>query len=225
MTALLLTMNLSYAVKAEVHSSFLKTLKITYTFDIINKRFSSQRQWDEKQIWYIDFENDKWKREFVQLYKGDDPRYASSKLSQVWLWNGKGMYSFRPHEREALASDCECYDDNPAGNNVAERIYYDWTHRDQFGLTYTGQAVLLGKRCQVYEGVVQTGGNPERWRLWFWEGIVLKREKEMQHTTVIDEAIDIKENMPIQSKVFALPKDITFIPITDPRCINSPVLR
>ena len=72
----------------------------------------------------------------------------------------------------------------------------------KMGMKESGSEKLLGKECKVFKG--KTG------KALVWNGILMLLDMKMMGSSTHQEAIDIKINLPVESKYFIIPKDIKF---------------
>jgi hypothetical protein len=72
----------------------------------------------------------------------------------------------------------------------------------KMGMKESGSEKLLGKECKVFKG--KTG------KALVWNGILMLLDMKMMGHNSHQEAIDIKINLPVESKYFIIPKDIKF---------------
>ncbi|HKK43324.1 MAG TPA: hypothetical protein VJ963_13000 [Bacteroidales bacterium] len=80
--------------------------------------------------------------------------------------------------------------------SFAESMY------SKMGMEISGSENLLGKECRVFKG--KTG------KVLIWNGILMLLDMKMMGSNSCQEAIDIKINLPVESKYFIIPKDIKF---------------
>jgi hypothetical protein len=72
----------------------------------------------------------------------------------------------------------------------------------KMGMQRSGSETLLGKECKVMKGKMG--------KALVWNGILMLLDMKMMGYNSHQEAIDIKINLPVESKYFIIPKDIKF---------------
>jgi hypothetical protein len=72
----------------------------------------------------------------------------------------------------------------------------------KMGMQRSGSETLLGKECKVMKGKMG--------KALVWNGILMLLDMKMMGYNSHQEAIDIKINLPVDSKYFIIPKDIKF---------------
>jgi hypothetical protein len=80
-----------------------------------------------------------------------------------------------------------------------------WT---DMGFKKTGEGEILGKKCDIWEGMNS--------KIWVWENFALKTETNLFGKTIV-EAKKVEVNVPIDKSKFDIPADISWTEMT----INS----
>ncbi|MDD4109862.1 MAG: hypothetical protein PHH93_14190 [Prolixibacteraceae bacterium] len=73
---------------------------------------------------------------------------------------------------------------------------------EQMGMTKSGTEMFQGKECAVYKG--------DMGKVFLWNGILMKMEMNLGTIASGQEVTSIKTGIPVDSKYFEIPKNITF---------------
>ncbi len=73
---------------------------------------------------------------------------------------------------------------------------------EQMGMTKSGTEMLQGKECTVYKG--------DMGKVLIWKGILMKMEMNIGTVVSGQEVTSLKTGIPVDSKYFEIPKNITF---------------
>lgn len=74
------------------------------------------------------------------------------------------------------------------------------------GMVNIGNETILKRKCTIW----QQNKDGIDIKIWSWNGIQLKIQQKMQGITITQTAVEIKENIKIDNKVFNIPKDISW---------------
>lgn len=78
------------------------------------------------------------------------------------------------------------------------------------GAKKTGEATLLGKRCEIWET------QSLKIKAWIWQGLTLKTEANMMGKTILIEATGLQENVSVPAEKLAVPANVTITAGQDP---------
>ena len=163
---------------------------LPFSTAIITYKVSSE-VYNGKKIAYIDAINNKVSNEtFLEAKLGG----TNKKISQRDICDGKTLYHIDLEEKTAPSFAVEKGD--AISNIFMEDMYLKY---------YQGQKSFLGKECKVYSSMPGE-------EFYLWSGILL-RQKVTNHPmgnqfNVINEATDIKLNVPIPDDKFEVPSGI-----------------
>ena len=73
---------------------------------------------------------------------------------------------------------------------------------EQMGMTKSGTEMFQGKECTVYKGDMGT--------VLLWKGLLMKMEMKIGTIVSGQEVTSIKTGIPVDSKYFKIPKNVTF---------------
>ena len=81
--------------------------------------------------------------------------------------------------------------------------------KDKNKIKELGEETIAGKPCKKYSVEVTRMDRTSTMTVWIWKGITLKSESSFNDRTMTEVATEIKENATVDSKLFAVPSDVT----------------
>jgi hypothetical protein len=82
-------------------------------------------------------------------------------------------------------------------DTILEKVY------GKMGLKKTGTRSFLGKECDLWKG--------KPGEALIWKGILLKLDLNMYNNQILQEATEIKVNVPVDPSLFKIPENIDFM--------------
>ncbi|MBN1387642.1 MAG: hypothetical protein JW965_04300 [Bacteroidales bacterium] len=79
---------------------------------------------------------------------------------------------------------------------------YTTSMYEQMGMMRSGTEMYQGKECTVYKG--------DLGKVLIWKGILMKMEMNIGNVVSLQEVTSIKTNIPVNSKYFRIPDNVTF---------------
>jgi len=144
------------------------------------------------ETWYMD-KNGKVSARYSELTTKS--MGSTTKSNQVTIQHDSVFYTIDPDKKTGVKQTIHI--DPKDADKWTKSAEQAWT---DMGFKKTGEEVLLGKKCDIWEGMSS--------KVWVWQNFALKTEMNLFGKTVI-EVKKIEINIPIDKSKFEIPAGIT----------------